>query len=149
MPKRKSYFMINKHLRTMTCAQILQNIQYQTQGFPSVCPSSSVTLRGPPLNSATGWTGELWSNRILLDIGILRGQHFLFGKKKIFSKISDFLGKKVIFFLKIFDHFGISGFSYEFFEFFCVFFLPFLLLLLFLFPPIFTTHLICLLFLLF
>jgi hypothetical protein len=25
-----------------------------------------VTLRGPPLDSETGWTGELWSNRVLL-----------------------------------------------------------------------------------
>ena len=29
-------------------------------------PSSSVTLVLPPLDSETGWTGELWSNRILL-----------------------------------------------------------------------------------
>ena len=29
-------------------------------------PSSSVTLVLPPLKSETGWTGELWSNRILL-----------------------------------------------------------------------------------
>ena len=29
-----------------------------------VCPDfSSVTLRPPPLDSETGWTGELWSNR--------------------------------------------------------------------------------------
>ena len=27
---------------------------------------SYVTLRGPPLDSETGWTGELWSNRVLL-----------------------------------------------------------------------------------
>ena len=26
----------------------------------------SVTLRGPPLDSETGWTGELWSKRVLL-----------------------------------------------------------------------------------
>ena len=32
----------------------------------SVRPPSSVTLRGPPLDSETGWTGELWSNRVLL-----------------------------------------------------------------------------------
>ena len=25
-----------------------------------------VTLRGPPLDSETGWTGELWSNPVLL-----------------------------------------------------------------------------------
>ena len=25
-----------------------------------------VTLRGPPLKSETGWTGELWSNPVLL-----------------------------------------------------------------------------------
>ena len=25
-----------------------------------------VTLRGPPLDSEMGWTGELWLNRILL-----------------------------------------------------------------------------------
>ena len=29
-----------------------------------LCPC--VTLKQPPLNSETGWTGELWSNRILL-----------------------------------------------------------------------------------
>ena len=30
----------------------------------SVCPLtfSCVMLRGPPLDSGTGWTGELWSN---------------------------------------------------------------------------------------
>ena len=28
--------------------------------------SSSVTLRGPRLKSETGWTGELWSNGVLL-----------------------------------------------------------------------------------
>ena len=28
--------------------------------------SSFVTLRGPPLDSETGWTGELWSNPVLL-----------------------------------------------------------------------------------
>ena len=27
---------------------------------------SCVTLRGPPLDSETGWTGELWSNPVLL-----------------------------------------------------------------------------------
>ena len=31
---------------------------------PSVC--SCVTLRVPPLDSETGWTGELWSNPVLL-----------------------------------------------------------------------------------
>ena len=31
---------------------------------PSV--RSSVTLRIPPLKSETGWTGELWLNRVLL-----------------------------------------------------------------------------------
>ena len=29
-------------------------------------PSSSVTLRGPPLYSETGFTGELWWNGVLL-----------------------------------------------------------------------------------
>ena len=28
---------------------------------------SSVTLRGPPLDSETGWTGELWSKTNLLN----------------------------------------------------------------------------------
>ena len=31
----------------------------------SVC-SFSVTLREPPLDSERGWTGDLWSNRVLL-----------------------------------------------------------------------------------
>ena len=30
--------------------------------------SSSVTLRVPPLDSETGWTGELWSNCVLLIV---------------------------------------------------------------------------------
>ena len=29
-------------------------------------PLSPVTLRGPPLDSETGWTEELWSKRVLL-----------------------------------------------------------------------------------
>ena len=33
----------------------------------SVRPSSFVTLRGPPLDSETGWTGELWSKTNLLN----------------------------------------------------------------------------------
>ena len=31
-----------------------------------VCSSCSVTLVLPPLKSEKGWTGELWSNRVLL-----------------------------------------------------------------------------------
>ena len=31
-----------------------------------VRPSSSVMLVLPPLKSETGWTGELWSNHVLL-----------------------------------------------------------------------------------
>ena len=33
----------------------------------SVHPDFSVTLRVPPLNSETGWTGELWSKTNLLN----------------------------------------------------------------------------------
>ena len=32
----------------------------------SPAPPSFVTLRGPPLDSEMDWTGELWSNRVLL-----------------------------------------------------------------------------------
>ena len=31
-----------------------------------MCVCVCVTLRGPPLDSETGWTGELWSNPVLL-----------------------------------------------------------------------------------
>ena len=42
-----------------------RGIQYQTQGFPcSFLPF--VTLRVPPLDSETGWPGELWSKTNLL-----------------------------------------------------------------------------------
>ena len=45
------------------------HIQFYTLEFLSVQPSvlSSVTLTGHPLDSETGWTGELWSNIILLN----------------------------------------------------------------------------------
>ena len=47
------------------------SIQNLTRGFPLFVRSSFVlrsyvTLRGPPLDSETGWTGELWSNCVLL-----------------------------------------------------------------------------------
>ena len=31
-----------------------------------LCVRTCVTLRPPPLDSETGWTGELWSNPVLL-----------------------------------------------------------------------------------
>ena len=43
----------------------------------------------PPLDSETGWTGELWSNRVLLILENLENSNF-FRQKKIFSKFSDF-----------------------------------------------------------
>ena len=55
----------------------------------SVCPSVwtlsfSVTLRLPPLDSETGWTGELWSNTNLLI------------QQNIFFSIKKFLPPKII-----------------------------------------------------
>ena len=51
-------------------------------------PSFSVRLRGPLLKSETGWTGELWPNRVLL---ILRIAFFSPAKKQIFLwDFSDF-----------------------------------------------------------
>ena len=47
------------------------------------CP---VRLREPPQDSAMGWTGELWSNHVLLILKKLRGKHiflhFFRGTKK-------------------------------------------------------------------
>ena len=41
----------------------------------------SVMLILPPLDSETGWTGELWSNRVVPILeNCLRGQHFFSGK---------------------------------------------------------------------
>ena len=42
----------------------LSNIRHED--FRPDSSSSSVTLRVPPLDSETGWTGELWSNRVVL-----------------------------------------------------------------------------------
>ena len=41
-------------------------IQYKKQEFLSVSAPSSVILRVPPLDSETGWTGELCSKTNLL-----------------------------------------------------------------------------------
>ena len=82
-------------------------------GFPSrLC--SSVTLRGPPLDSEKGLTGELWSNRVLLILEN-KDNSIFFGKKntfkivrflrKIFYLFLDFLGFSQIFFNFTFLHF--------------------------------------------
>ena len=44
--------------------------------------SFSVTLRVPPLDSETGWTGELWSNRVLLILENLEDSIFKKNLKK-------------------------------------------------------------------
>ena len=52
------------------CIVSVAAIQYWlsniTQGFPSLVRPLCVTLRVPPLYSDTEWTGELWSNHVLL-----------------------------------------------------------------------------------
>ena len=54
---------------------ILWPISYIRKGKyrPTIPTSEYVTLRVPPLNSATGWTGELWLNRGKLSIARGRG----------------------------------------------------------------------------
>ena len=52
-------------------------------------PSPPSRLYYPPLDSETGWTGELWS-KTNPSIGKTKGiAYFFFGKTKIFSKFSD------------------------------------------------------------
>ena len=64
-------------------------------------PSSSVTLRGPPLDSETAGQ-ESSGQRLISSIGKTKRIAFLFyffSEKKIFSKISDFLKKKWFFWI--------------------------------------------------
>ena len=58
-----------RKLRTKDFLYNSQQILNQTRGFPSSSSSSSssVTLVLPPLDSETGWTGELWSKTNLLN----------------------------------------------------------------------------------
>ena len=44
----------------------IQNPIFDTRISVRVFVCLCVTLRGPPLDSETGWTGELWSNPVLL-----------------------------------------------------------------------------------
>ena len=56
--------LVELHWKESAC-RLVQN---QTRGFPLfilLFVSFSVTLRVPPLDSETGWTGELWWNRVL------------------------------------------------------------------------------------
>ena len=54
------------------------SIQNKTRGFPSGLQTLSVTLRGPPLDSEMDWTGEIWSNRVLLILENKEGCIYLF-----------------------------------------------------------------------
>ena len=68
-------------------------IQYQTLGFPSFILPSFFTLRLPPLDSETGWTGELWSNPVLLileNFFFLKKSDFFFIYFEIFSDFQIF-----------------------------------------------------------
>ena len=57
-----------------------------------------VTLRGPPLDSETGWTGELSSNRVLLILDNSKDSiFFLFFSAKFFFKLKKIVKKKGFF----------------------------------------------------
>ena len=66
---------------------------------PSVC-SDFVTLRVPSLDSATGWTGELWSNTNFSIVKTKRNVVVLFfwQKKKDIKNFQIFLKKNICFF---------------------------------------------------
>ena len=53
----------------------------------SFVPPSSATLVLPPLKSESGWTGELWSNRILIKLIFFT---FFVEKKCFFEIFRDF-----------------------------------------------------------
>ena len=75
-----------------------QFIQHWKQGFPFVCPLCFyVTLRGPLLDSETGWTGELWSKTNLLNWQNYENSINLFIPAE---------KKKCIIFLRFFQIFG-------------------------------------------
>ena len=87
---------------------------------PSVRPSfsSSVTLILPPLIFEMGWTGELWSKTNLLKWQNKENMIF-FCIPKIFSKFSDFLKKKCVFF-RFFQTFWFKTFFWHLYiYFFC------------------------------
>ena len=52
-----------RHLKKKKNYQILDT----RISFVLIPPPPSVTLRVPPLDSETGWTGELWSKTNLLN----------------------------------------------------------------------------------
>ena len=84
--------------------------QYQIRKKES-CPAPGpccVTLRGPPLDSETGWTGEL-----LLNTSLLKWQNY---DESIFSAQIKYFNKITIFWEK-------KGFFWYFLDFIIMFFL--------------------------
>ena len=66
----------------MSILDIVSNIRHQ-DFHACVRASSAVTLRLPPLDSETGWTGELWSKTNLLIWQNYDKTFFCAAKKKL------------------------------------------------------------------
>ena len=81
--------------------------------------SSSITLRGPPLESETGCTGELWSKTQLEK----ENNIYFFSKKKLsdLKKIYFEVFLRFLDVLQIFDIFNIFLFLWIFWNFFGIF----------------------------
>ena len=54
------------NLKNQLLRSYIRKENYQPATTPAAAAPMYVTLRGPPLDSETGWSGELWSNPVLL-----------------------------------------------------------------------------------
>ena len=66
MTRQDIQYTIYRYSQSKGCGQMTLRASYIKHKDILLLRPSSVTLRGPPLDSETGWTGELWSNRVLL-----------------------------------------------------------------------------------
>ena len=68
--------------------------KYSPAATPTTPTTAAPSRSGdPPLDSETGWTGELWSNRIVLILENYDNSiSFLFGLKKLFFCFVFYLG---------------------------------------------------------
>ena len=65
-PSISLYFLPNILVLFSSFFKMIQKLDTRISFVRSSFVRSYVTLSGPPLDSETGWTGELWSNHVLL-----------------------------------------------------------------------------------